>query len=107
MRAHEVVVCKCERAWLFESVWLFREGLHLAPHPPCVRAYRQMVALHPLRSERAAARRRPHGRFALRGGPRDEAGRPVDHATGRALFDHDRVAHVGWGRAAGVGHTPT
>src|SRR5712692_7916155 len=81
--------------------------MHLAPHPPCVLAYRQIVALHPIRIDRAADRRRPQGRFDLRGGPVDDAGSNVDHSTVCAFFDNDCVAQVGWWVAAGLGQTPT
>ena len=92
---------------MFQKVRLFREGIHLASHPPRVLAYRQVVALHPLRIDRAADRRRPQGRFDLHGGPVDDAGGHMDHLPVRAFFDHDRVAQVGWGVAARFGQTPT
>jgi hypothetical protein len=107
MRDNEVVVRKRERELMFQTVWLFREGIHLASHPPRVLAYRQIVALHPIRIDHAADRRRPQGRFDLHGGPVDDAGGHMDHPTVRAFFDNDRVAQVGWRVAAGFGQTPT
>src|SRR5919197_5828467 len=107
MRDNEVVVCKCECELLFQIVWLFREGILLAPHPPCVLAYRQIVALHPIRIDRTADRRRPQSRFDLRSGPVDDAGGNVDHSTVSAFFDNDCVAQVGGWIAAGFGGTPT
>src|ERR1700752_4104427 len=76
MRDNEVVVRKRKRELMFQTVWLFREGIHLASHPPRVLAYRQIVALHPRRLDHAADRRRPQGRFDLQGGPVADAGGP-------------------------------
>jgi len=107
MRDNEVVVRKRERELMFQRVRVFREGIDLAPHPPRVLAYRQIIAFHPIRIDRTADRRSPQGRFDLRGGPVDNAGGDVDHPTMRALFDDHRVAQIGWRVAAGFRKTPT
>ena len=107
MRNNEVVGRKRERALMFQKGRLFREGIPLTSPPPRVLADRQMVALHAIRLDHAADWRRLQDRFELHRGPIDDVGGHMDHPTVRAFFDHDRVAQVGWGGAAGLGQTPT
>jgi hypothetical protein len=107
MRDNEVVVRKRACELMFQKVRLFREGIHLASHPPRVLADRQIVALHAIRIDCAADRRRPQGRFDLYRGLIDEAGGHMDSPTVCAFFDHDCIAQVGWRVVAWYGHTPT
>src|SRR2546429_4345163 len=104
---HEMVVRKGESKLIFQVVLVFREGIDLPSHPSGVLAYCQVVALHAIRIDGVADRRRPQGRLNLLSGPVDDARGDVDHPPMRALFDDHRVAQVGWRVAAGVGGTPT
>src|SRR5215471_21814939 len=104
---HEMVIRKGESTLIFQVVLVFREGIDLPSHPSSLLAYRQVVALHAIRIDGVADRRRPQGRLTLLSGPVDDARGDVDAPTMRALFDNHRVAQVGWRVAAGFGHTPT
>src|SRR6267142_3870557 len=86
---------------------LFGEGIDLPSHPPCMLAYRQVVALHPVRIDRVADRRSLQGGFNLLCGPIDHTSGHVDHPTVCAFFDDDRVAQVGRWVTARFGQTPT
>ena len=85
MRDNEVIIRKRERELMFQKVRLFREGIHLTSHSPRVLADCEVVALHAIRIDRAADRRRPQGRCDLLGGPVDDARSDVDYATMCAL----------------------
>ena len=104
---HEMVLRKGESKLIFQVVLVFREGIDLPSHPSGMLAYRQVVALHAIRIDGVADRRRPQGRLNLLGGPVDDARGDVDHPPMRALFDDHRLAQVRWRVAAGFGHTHT
>jgi hypothetical protein len=90
-----------------QVVLVFGEGIDLPSHPPCMLAYRQVVALHPVRIDRVADRRSLQGGFNVLGGPLDNPSGHVDHPPVCAFFDDDRVAHVGRWVTARFGQTPT
>src|SRR2546429_9943815 len=102
---NEMVVRKRQGELVLQGVLIFREGIDLPSHPSGVLAYRQVVALHAIRIDGVADRRRSQGRCDLRGGPVDDAPGDVDHPTMRALFNDHRVAQVWWRVAAGGGGT--
>src|SRR5262249_60923713 len=91
---------------LERGVLVFREGIDLPSHPSSMLAYRQVVALHAIRIDGVADRRRPQGRRNLLSGPVDDARGDVDHPPMHALFDDHRIAQVGWRVAAGGGRPP-
>ena len=92
---------------MLQGVLSFREGIDLPSHPSGVLAYRQVVALHAIRIDCVADRRRSQGRCDRRSGPGEDAPGDVDHPPMRTLFNDHRVAQVWWRVAAGFGHTPT
>src|SRR5262249_62188883 len=92
---------------LERGVLVFREGIDFPSHPSGVLAYRQVAALHAIRIDGVADRRRPQGRLNLLSCPVDDARGDVDHPPMRALFDDHRLAQVRWRGAAGVGATDT
>jgi hypothetical protein len=80
-----MVVRKGESKLIFQVVLVFREGIDLPSHPSGVLAYRQVVALHSIRINCVADRRRPQGLLNLLGSPVDDARGDVEYPTVRAL----------------------
>jgi hypothetical protein len=107
VRENEMGVRKREHTLVCQGVWIFRDGIDLPSHPPCVLASCQIVPLHSIRIARVADRRSLQGCFALLGGPLNHAGRDVDHPTVGSFFHDDRVAYIGRRVTARFGHTST
>src|SRR2546427_12955222 len=98
---NEMVVRKRQGELVLQGVLIFREGIDLPSHPSGVLAYRQVVALHAIRIDGVADRRRPQGRLNLLSGPVHDPRGDLDHPPMRPLFDDHGVAQVGWRVAAG------